>query len=199
MPHHTVNLLGLIALFGSLITFLVLAFVGMRAGSFLYQSSFGKMVFRRRLSQRVFMGVLGLFMGVGGPLLYWHSLVNSTGSLSAVVRFTAWAIFALLDVAVGAFCIYIGGPEELHLDLERHTYRLVRGWPFFPVTRSGTWEDMAGVSVRSLGEGQINVGIKWRCGRKSVIPLGTFGKRQAANRFAQEMASTLGLPQVDWK
>lgn len=83
-------------------------------------------------------------MGVGGPLLYWHSFVDSTGSLSAAVRFTAWAIVALLDAAVGAFCIYIGGLEELQLDLERRTYRLVRGWPFFPSLGRGlgkTWRE----------------------------------------------------------
>ena len=198
MPHHAVNLLGLIALFGSLIIFLVLAFVGMRSGSFLCHRSFRKMVFRRRLSQRVFMGTMGVIMAVGGPIGCWHGIVDGRGSLSTAARFTAWAVFALLDVAVGALCIYIAGPEELHLDLERRTYRLVRGWPFFPVTRSGTWKDIAGISVRDFGEGQTYVGIKWGYGRRSVTPLGTFGK-QAANQFAQEMASMLGLPQVDWK
>ena len=43
-----------------------------------------------------------------------------------------------------------GGPDDLVLDLSRHTYTKTLGYPFFPRKRTGSFGDFYGLCVRTV-------------------------------------------------
>lgn len=65
MISHISGTVVLIALFGNLFLGLILALIGLRDGSFLYQSYHNKMVFRKRLSLRIFLAMAGGYVCMG--------------------------------------------------------------------------------------------------------------------------------------
>ena len=154
-----------------------------------------KLVFRRPRGMRLFAGIMGLFVIVGGPVSFWYRYMDERSSGSEAVRVSCWAVMALLSIASGVLPTYLSGPEDLYLDMDSHTYRLVSGWPLFPAIRSGSWDDMAGIYVRSTSKG-VFVRVSWRYNKKHTTPLGRFGSEQSAKQFAQDIASKLDLPQT---
>lgn len=196
MISHISGTIVLIALFGSLFLGLILALIGLRDGSFLCQSCRSELVFRKRLALRVFMAMTGFFVSVWGPIGFWYTIIDASDRPEIVVSVSIWAVFGLLSIATGILLIRFSGPEDLHLNLSQHTYRLVSGWPLFSVNRSGKWDDIAGIYVHSFGNSSVEVGISWRYNKKHRTALGRFGRRQLAYQFAQDIASKLGLPQI---
>lgn len=45
------------------------------------------------------------------------------------------------------FLYYVSGPADIRLDGERRTYERTTGWPWKPVTRTGSFADIRGVCV----------------------------------------------------
>jgi hypothetical protein len=116
----------------------------------------------------------------------------------------AWAMFGLLEslcTAIAAPIYYASGPNDIFINLDRRTYRLVHGWPHGPKTQEGPLEDLAGIFVwcRYMNT-DYRVGIawknEWRSGRRRFVMLGGFNRSGAADRLAEETAATLGLPLV---
>ncbi len=171
--------------------------VALRDGSFLRSSHQNKMIFRKPLSQRLFAASLAFLVGVGGPISYWYSFMDATGSESEITRITFWAVFAVLCLVVGILLLWLFGPEELSLDLNQRTYHLVSGWPLVPTARSGDCSDIAGIYVRSTGKGNVFIGASWRYSKKRFTPLGRFSRERPAKQFAQDIAFKLELPQID--
>lgn len=196
MISHISGTIVLITLFGSLFLGVVLALVGLRDGSLLYHSYHNEMVFRKRLALRIFMAIMGFYMSIGGPIVLWYKFMNASDKPGIVVLVSVWAVFALLSIATGILLVRFSGPEDLYLNLDQRTYRLISGWPLFPVNRSGKWDDMAGIYVHSFGSSSVEVGISWRHNKKHRTALGKFGRRQLASQFAEDIASKLGLPQI---
>lgn len=196
MISHISGTIVLITMFGSLFLGVILALVGLRDGSLLYHSYCNEMVFRKRLASRIFLVMMSFFMLVWGPIGLWYRLMNASDKPGIVVSVSIWAVFALLSIATGILLVRCSGPEDLYLNLNQRTYRLISGWPLFPVNRSGKWDDMAGIYVHSFGSNSVEVGISWRHNKKHRTALGKFGRRQLANQFAEDRASKLGLPQI---
>ena len=191
------KILGLAGMLGFLISLIILGVVALRDGSFLYRSYGSKMVFRKRLTSRVHLAMMGLFMAVGGPVVHWYRLTEASGPpISKIAFIGLWAIFAGLFFATGILLVRLSGPEDLYLDLDHHTYRLISGWPLFPTTRSGDWSDIAGIYTKSAGTSGTIVGVSWRFSEKQKTPLGRFERKGSAEQFAQEMSFKLELPQI---
>ncbi len=92
---------------------------------------------------------------------------------------------------------WLSGPDDLSIDLEQRTYRHVKGWPFFPKTRTGPISDFWGVYVgRTQGKSRyFCVGVTWWGGKGSVT-LKRFSSKMHAERFAASLMSDLELQQV---
>ena len=98
------------------------------------------MVFRRPLGPRIVLILMALWM-IALPLV------------EATTGRNGWVVMApVIPVAClfgGIMVLLTLRRYELRLDLERHTYRLTYGWFFRSRVRSGSWQDFAGVFVRT--------------------------------------------------
>ena len=158
--------------------------------------------FRKPRGVRLFMALLAAFIITGYPLLYAVGAFDVRGHRP---HFTAetWTLFGIVEIigiATGLPLLYLSGPNEFFLDVERRTYRHVYGWPFRPQVREGSWEEMAGVYVRFIRmtyNEQYIVGIAWKCPRSHSPVLGAFSRPRQADRWAEGVAATLDLPLVE--
>ena len=104
-------------------------------------------------------------------------------------------LFLILYLCGGGLVFFwLSGPDDLYLNLDQKTYRHVKGWPFFPKTRTGSISDFWGVYVGRT-QSSYFVGVTWWGGKGSVI-LGRFGNKASAESFAETLMSNLELKQV---
>ena len=156
--------------------------------------------FRKPWGVRLFMALLAAFIITGYPLLYAVGAFDVRGR-PPISAAETWALFGLLEIiciGVGLPLLYLSGPNELFLDVDRRTYRHVYGWPFRPRVREGSWEEMAGVYIwcRRMNE-QYIVGIAWKRPRSHSPVLGAFSRPNQADWWAEGVAATLDLPLVE--
>ena len=161
-----------------------------RASSWRCRSSKNLMVFRTPVIARFYL----IFAGI------W---LITTPMLIAVTEHDGWLRRSSLMLLAGIFGILLvllaSRRYELRLDLETRTYRLVRGWFFWPQVRLGPWSDFSGIFVRSsqVRGSDINfVGLAWQKEGISRCYLGRYDKSVKAEAFASEIASTLKLPVI---
>lgn len=156
--------------------------------------------FRAPWGLRLFMGMLALFIITGYPLMYATGVFDVRGHRPTLTG-EDWALFGLLEIiciAVGLPLLYLSGPNDFLIDLVRRTYRRVHGWPFRPRVQEGPWEDMEGIFVwYRPGNSLYHVGITWKRSRWDFQHLEMFSRSGEAERFASEIAATLGLPLVE--
>lgn len=159
-----------------------------------------KTAFRVPWGARLFMAMLAIFFITGWPLMYAGDILNP-GSHHPLVTAETWSLRGLLEmicIAVSLPLLYLSGPNEFFLDLDRRTYRHVYGWQFRPQVREGTFEEMAGVYVWCRQRNsQYIVGIRWKRPRSHSPVLGTFAGSSQASRYAEEIAIALGVPLVE--
>lgn len=90
----------------------------------------------------------------------------------------------------------------LTLNLQERTYRSVDSGGLSLKTRSGSWQDIAGVNVYSNNDRTADasfvyfVGLKLHDNRKIYSVLGGFKHREQAKAFAAKTAGELGLPLI---
>jgi len=149
---------------------------------------------------RLFMALLALLIITGYPLMYAGGVIDVRGHrpFSAAETWTLFGLLEIICIAVGLPLLYLSGPHDFFLDVDRRTYRHVYGWPFRPQVREGSWEEMAGVYVwcRRMNE-QYIVGIAWKRPRSHGPVLGTFSRPRQADWWAEGVAATLDLPLVE--
>ncbi len=149
---------------------------------------------------RLFMAMLALLIITGYPLMYAAGVFDVRGHRPPLTAET-WALFGLLEIiciAVGLPILYLSGPNDFFLDVDRRTYRRVHGWSSRPRVQEGSWEDMAGVFVWDRpGNSLYHVGITWNRNRRDFQHLEMFSRSDEADRLASDIAATLGLPLVE--
>lgn len=106
----------------------------------------------------------------------------------------AFILVVLWNWGVCALFFWLSGPDDLAIDLDQQVYCHVKGWPFFPKTRTGPVSDFWGVYVGSIRY-NFYVGVTWWGGKGSVI-LERFSSKMHAERFAATLMSNLELKQV---
>ncbi len=90
----------------------------------------------------------------------------------------------------------------LTLNLQERTYRSVDSGGLSLKTRSGSWQDIAGVQIYSNNDRSLDkrivyfVGLKLHDNRKIYSVLGGFRHREQAKAFAAKAARELGLPLI---
>ena len=155
------------------------------------------------LTGRLSMMMLAVWFIVAYPLMYVGGMFH-TGAPGSAMEAETWFLGGLLElmcIAVGIPIYRVSGPDDLYINLDRRSYRLVHGWPHAPTTETGSLDDLAGVFVycRSMNA-NYPVGIVWKSdwkpGQKWYVLMGAFNRSGRADRFAEETAATLGLPLV---
>lgn len=112
-------------------------------------------------------------------------------------NYGALSFFILWFGGVSLIFFCLSGPNDLYLDMEQRTYRHVKGWPFFPKTRTGPVSDFWGVYIgRTQSKSRyFRVGVTWWDG-KGNITSERFSSKMQAERFAATLMSNLELKQV---
>jgi hypothetical protein len=160
-----------------------------------------EIAFRAPLTGRIFMLMIAVFAVAAWPLMYVGGIFGDGAAMTA----DTWFLFGLLELmclAIGVPIYYASGPNDLLINLDQRTYRLVHGWPHNTKVQTGPMADLAGVFVYCR---QINVDYRvgivwkhdWKSGRKWFVVLGMFNRSGQADRLAEETAATLGLPLVE--
>lgn len=177
------SLLFALASIALLVLGMVVGACGTRNGVYLCKASQKERVFRKPLVPRIGAAVMS-FGVLLAPLAFAQS------------GWRAFTLSLLLCLAIAGVLLRLSGPSELRLNLEDHTYCLVKGWPFLYSTQSGSLADMGGVyvsvTVSDSGNTTYSVGIRGK--RFGVMYLGRFELKAAAEQFAQELMSELSLP-----
>jgi len=159
-----------------------------------------KTAFRKPWGIRLFMAMFALLIITGYPLLYAVGAFDVRGHrpIFTTETWTLFGIVEIIGIATGLPLLYVSGPNEFFLDVERRTYRHVYGWPFRPQVREGSWEEMAGIYVwcRRMNE-QYIVGIAWKRPQSHSPVLGAFSRPRQADWWAEGVAATLDLPLVE--
>lgn len=102
----------------------------------------------------------------------------------------------LLGVGLTLFLLRLSGPDDIRLNGDQRTYERTVGWPWKPVTHTGTFDDIKGVCVTP----RYNVLLllkKPGWPRQGVV-LGSSLRSSAANELAEEVSRTLGIPIVPY-
>lgn len=166
---------------------MVIGAAGVHNGSYLSYTSQKKIVFRKPFALRI------------GAALFGIGMVEVPIALS--INEKSWLPFISLIapcVAVAGLFLRVSGPDELQLDLAERTYRRISGWPIFFTTWSGPWTNLWGIYVGVFGS---TTGSSYFVGLRGTnlggrMDVGRFGAQSAAEQFADELASDLGLPRV---
>ena len=165
-------------------------------------------------SRKVYRPPFAVAYGIIGALLYsTYAVAIWPHSMLAPV-FQRWAmpghpgLWRDLLLAVCAIGLAFGGAAlwlrcyALTLNLQERTYRSVDSGGLSLKTRSGSWQDIAGVHVysnndRTAGASFVYfVGLKLHNNRKIYSVLGGFRHREQAKAFAAKAAQELSLPLI---
>ena len=131
-----------------------------------------------------------------GPMLVCFLLAHPIARQKTDPAFIEFnAVVSIIGMALGVFLFFLSGPRELRLDADRRLYHLTRGWPFFPQTKIGSWEEIYGVYAGCTQNGEYIVGVTWRS-RGGSMEMKRFSRSPAAEQFAKEVISFLGVSQV---
>ena len=146
------------------------------------------MVFRDPLGLRLWMIMMMLWLIASVVLL----IVNDIDR-----KINLFFMLPLACVFSGPMVLLASRRGELRLDLEKHTYRFTDKSLFHSRMYSGSWQDFAGVFVRTpqTPSGDCHVGLAWRSDRDRLPYLG-YGNRIKAQAFAMEISKKLSLPIV---
>lgn len=176
----------------------------LQAGSYLLRATKSEMVFLRPASVVVFVITLFLYMtgiciGIDVPAFlsssFWQAVVSHPRSLSLLV-----AVMLLVAALYWTAVTFYRRKCALVLNLDRHSYRGIDGATLIPKVRTGSWSEIAGITVwkRSVPKnGNIYlVRLKWKSRFQVYCDLGGFKKQEKAEVFAEQMARETGLPVV---
>ena len=199
MDIHVVLVIGL---FLWLIVALILAFVSRQKGGKRSASNPCEIDFRRPFTDRLAAMMMALWVIVA-PFIFF--VFVGSGSSSAKTSDEFWPLFWLYEsmaIAIGTAIYYASGPNDLFVNLDSRTYRLIHGWPHSPKVQTGVMDDIAGVFIwcRYIN-GDYRVGIvwknDWKPGRQWYVILGGFNRSGRADRFAEEIMAKLNMPLVN--
>ena len=179
----------------------VFAVRGLQRGSYLRSVTKSEMTFLAPRSIVVFpVTVLAWFLWCMSPIepnflwFHWRSLSLDTQAVKWLIGsglFLAGLYWTVLEW-YGRIC-------PLVLNFDRKTYRAFDANAAILKAYTGSWEDIAGVSVnRASSKGSViyYVRLKWQGPKKLAGVLGGFSKPEKAQAFAEQMSKELGLPLV---
>ena len=157
--------------------------------------------FRNSLANRISATIFAVFFVMVIPSFFATGMVQ----VQPAEATESWLLLGLAEImtlAIGIPIYYLSGPNDLFINLDRRTYRLVHGWPHSPQVKTGSLDEIAGIFVSCL---RINadyvVGIvwkdDWKIGRKWYVLLGRFSRSGKADRLAQKATAALNLPLVE--
>ncbi len=144
--------------------------------------------------------MIAIVLIVGCPLDLYAGGIFDAGNQRQGMTSEYWPLYCLAmfpGFAIGGTILYFSGPNDFVIDLDRRTCRHTHGWSFNQQTKTGSLnDDLAGVYVRCAAmNSRYDVGLVWKQERKWKV-LGAFNRSGQADQFAEEMATTLGLPLV---
>ncbi len=160
-----------------------------------YRMDDQQIVFRGSLAGRVFCGLFALVFAASGCFMLGMTITHP------LYLARAWSyLMASFYGAMALGAWYGAGPRETAFDLRRGTYRLTTGFPFFPRTQHGSWNDFAGLFVRSYDRASSNmpphywVCLAWNQPRRRDIILLRHSDAAVVDRIMRQTADALGRP-----
>lgn len=186
--------------FAWIILALVLGFRSQQGQSTPDQGSPTKLAFCTPLGLRVSVIIIAAMAIAGWPLVLYGNGFFGPGGQYQTMTSEFWILFWLdefIGSAIGGTILYFSGPNDFVINLDRRTYCHVYGWSFNQQVKIGSLDDdLAGVYVRCVSmNSRYDIGLVWKRERKWKR-LGAFNRSGRADRYAEEMATTLGLPLI---
>lgn len=180
----------------------IMACLGKECDSFQRPAPEGKVGFVRPFVERAPKALFSLSL-FGGLLIFLGVFYSVFRTMAVSFNETTIEITLLLGFCIGAsaWCLRLSGPEELCFDLASQTYRRVTGWPLFPTSYSGPWQQILGVYVRKIGATSSNksyylVGFLWS-GNKGRAVIGSYNAKADAEIEAERLEELLGMKRVE--
>lgn len=96
-------------------------------------------------------------------------------------------------VGLAVWPIYLSGPMEVRIDLEKKTYIAKYGWPLVPKSWEGLLSDISGIQVAQNSSSYAWMLILRFQSRRRGIILGLFSNRTKAEAAVGEVINRLGL------
>ncbi len=200
---HLFDFLFPLMLFGPMLVTSLYGVHTLQSGSYQQKSTRSEMVFLRPVALVVFGVTIALNLLVMMALIDDKALFNelnwqyvSTHPDAAKIVLAFGAVAFILYWSIIRWYVKTCA---LVLNLDRRTYRTI-DFAHVPLKeRTGSWDDIEGISIRcasAKGNVIFYVHLKWRGASKLASSLGGFSKRDRAEAFAAQTARELGLPFV---
>lgn len=191
------ELSGTAVFFGSiLLAGGIMAALDRSVDSYIQPAPEGKMRFRKPLSKRMPMALFALSF-FGGALAFAGICFDPMTIGGGV-----WSLPLPLMMCLAPAVWLLGkaGPDELDFNIADHTFHRTSGWPLYPKSFSGTWNQIFGIYVRHISGTSSNkpyylVGFYWTSGR-GVSVIGEYRSREDAETEAERLSAALGLRRV---
>lgn len=180
----------------------IMSFLGKESHSFQQAALDGEVQFVRPFVERAPKALFGLSF-FGGFLIFLGGFDSVLRTMVVGINEPTIEILLLFSFNLGAiaWCLRLSGPEELCFDLASQTYYRVTGWPLFPSSYSGPWQQILGVYVRKIGTSSSNksyylVGFLWS-GNKGRAVVGSYNAKADAQAEAERIEKLLGMKRVE--
>jgi len=185
MMHHPIE--TVIEIVMLLVLHYVFSRIKSKWGSFLTITDSGLFVFQKPKSMVALGAVICGLVGCLACFLLAVGIINGQG----LPLFVIAAVLA----AIGAFLLFLYGPEKVEVDVQSSRYRHYKGW--FGGVRTGSTTDIVGVTViDNPHSGVAACKLNWASGQSTMVGIWWSGleKREKAMELADMVKEYIGAP-----
>lgn len=101
-------------------------------------------------------------------------------------------IQSMIGLSLPLFFLYLSGPDDIRLDGNQRAYERTIGWPWKPMTRFGSFEDIKGVCISPQNSVLLLLEKPGPISRGVV--LSTSGTKTAAEALVEDLKREFGFP-----
>ena len=152
-------------------------------GSYLMQNDEGMMLFRKPLPlRRTLLTIAGFTF-----FIFLDTVFIASEGRNPLAGYFICIVPLILPVIF----LYASGPNDIRLDRSRRTYEWTIGFPWKPVTKFGTFDDIKGIRV-SLEDG-VELVLEKPAALSKSVKLSSSGTNEAAKALVEELKRMYGF------
>ncbi len=99
----------------------------------------------------------------------------------------------IISLALAVGLIYLSGPSEILINIDKKIYTVRSGWPLLPKIQRGTLEEISGIRITRNSEGcNYMLSLRWKYKQGGIL-IGQFGSKNKAEEAAARVQRSLQI------
>ena len=157
-------------------------------GSYLITNDGGMMLFRKPLPlRRTCLAITGFTF-----LIFLNIVVIASEGRNPLAGY----FICIVPLVLPVIFLYASGPNDIRLDGGRRTFERTVGFPWKPVTKFGTFDDIKGISI-SFQDG-VELVLEKPVAFSKSVKLSSSGTNEAAKALVEELKQMYGFAVVPY-